>query len=86
MCKKISSLTFCQFHALQWKCKNLLYEKQPKFTKISTPQINSTHLLHCETNITPCQRALDKNIHTAASHFTIQTAKEHEKENMNATK
>ena len=54
-------------------------KKKPKFTKISTPQINSTHLLHCETNITPCQRALDKNIHTTASHFTIQTAKENEK-------
>ena len=78
MCKKTSSLKFGQFHGLQLKCKNL-YENQPNITKISTPQINSTHLLHCEKNITPCQRALDTNIHTAASHFTIQTAKEHEK-------
>ena len=61
-----SSLTFCQFHALQWKCKNLFYEKQPKSTKISTPQINSTHFLHCESNITPCQRSLHQNIHTTA--------------------
>ena len=71
--------TFCQFHALEWKCKNLLYEKQPKFTEISTPKINSTHLLHCETNITHCQRCMDKNIHTTAWHVTKQTAKEHEK-------
>ena len=78
MCKKTFSLKFGQFHGLQLKCKNL-YENKPNITKISTPQINSTHLLHCQTNITPCQRSLHQNIHTTGWHLTIKTAKEDEK-------
>ena len=33
--------------AIQWKCENLLGEKQPKFTETSTPQIGSIGM-HCD--------------------------------------
>ena len=44
MCKFLCAL-IAFLIALQWKCENLLGEKQPKFTETSTPHLDSVNIL-----------------------------------------